>query len=926
MNHPTHVAEIELTAGCPTLTGLAGYTAARVVVRLHGHPIGEVTAPVVDGEVPRLAFERAVLNALSTRLLEAAVVRWLEAPAEERAFRFDPETLDVAELVARLDRPPADPDGPRPSISVAVCTRERPDDLARCLDALAAACAAPGATAREIVVVDNAPASDATRRVVAEAAERFVGRAGEPAVALRYVCEPRAGLDWARNRAVLESVGEVIAFTDDDVVVDRDWIAAIGRVFAESPRAAVLTGSVLPWELETDAQRQFEAYGGFLRGWSRRYYRGRTGGRGPEHHGSGRYGTGANMAFRRSVFDQVGGFDPALDVGTPTNGGGDLEMYFRVLQEGLTLVYAPEALVWHRHRRESSALSRQLDGWGRGFWAHVDRSRRAYPGELPAFSALGRWWWRRWAAPRVVRSALGRTPYSRILPIAEVRGALGGPRAYAAAVRQVEAAAAAHPAEPTLPHSMPGYRPPAPPTRPERLVAAVREVKLDAPLAAISDVGGYEAVEVVGTWRGVPITRSRAIPEGTVDRAEISAAQLLGTWAGALASRVLSSRYMPVRDALGAWLGAQRRTAAGVALAGAGGAAVQPPSVSVVLCTADRPDDLRACLASLAAQRYAGTLEVVVVDNRPASGRTPPVVAQFPGVRYVAEARAGLAYARNAGILASRGDVLLMTDDDVVGPPEWVARVAAPFARADVGVVTGNVLPIELDTTSQNLFESYGGLGRGMHRKEFGPVWFRAHRRAVPTWTLGATANAAVRASLFRDPDIGLFDETLGPGTPADGCGEDTLVFYRALRAGWTVVYEPDAFVWHRHRRDLPALRRQIYGYSKGHVAYHLTTWLEHGDRRGLVRLAVDLPLYHARRVYRWLRWDREYPISLTLLELRGHLAGPRGLWQSRRRVRRLGRVRWAADGAGPAHEPQDDSGNPAAAVSRPLAAPEYVG
>ena len=55
------------------------------------------------------------------------------------------------------------------------------------------------------------------------------------------------------------------------------------------------------------------------------------------------------------------------------------------------------------------------------------------------------------------------------------------------------------------------------------------------------------------------------------------------------------------------------------------------------------------------------------------------------------------------------------------------------------------------------------------------------------------------------------------------GCSEDTYAFYRVLRAGYAIAYEPAAFVWHRHRADMRSLRRQIYSYAKGHTAYHLT-------------------------------------------------------------------------------------------------------
>jgi hypothetical protein len=114
-------------------------------------------------------------------------------------------------------------------------------------------------------------------------------------------------------------------------------------------------------------------------------------------------------------------------------------------------------------------------------------------------------------------------------------------------------------------------------------------------------------------------------------------------------------------------------------------------------------------------------------------------------------------------------------------------------------------------------------------------------------------------------------------------------MFYRILKAGHTIVYEPSAWVWHRHRASMAALRRQIYAYSKGHVAYHLVTWREDGDRRALVRLAYSLPKHYAGRAFNRLRRHSDYPLSLLLLEIAGNLAGPLALWRSRRRVRRLG-------------------------------------
>jgi GT2 family glycosyltransferase len=258
-------------------------------------------------------------------------------------------------------------------------------------------------------------------------------------------------------------------------------------------------------------------------------------------------------------------------------------------------------------------------------------------------------------------------------------------------------------------------------------------------------------------------------------------------------------------------------------------------------------------------------------------------------VRVVEERRSGLSYARNAGIVAATGDIIATTDDDAVCAPGWIEQLVAPFTREDVAIVTGNVLPIELETEAQRMFEAYGGLGRGFNSFVVDGEWFRRLRRAVPTWELGCTANAAFRASIFTHPAIGLLDEALGAGTPT-GCSEDTYVFYRALKAGFAIAYEPEACVWHRHRDTMRALRRQIYSYSKGHVAYQLTTWLNDGDWRAIVRLVYELPRTYARRSYHWLRGRSEYPLTFIGLEILGNLAGPWALWRSRRRVKRFGK------------------------------------
>lgn len=226
----------------------------------------------------------------------------------------------------------------------------------------------------------------------------------------RYVREPRPGLDWARNRAILEARGEIVAFTDDDCVVDSGWVRAIATLFADDPPVDVVTGQVVPYELETEAQILFERAGGFGRGFERRWYavdpeRGLPW----QYCGAGRFGTGANMAYHRSIFDHVGPFAPALDVGTATRGGGDLDMFFRALVERHVHVYDPAAVVLHRHRRTYRELRHQIAGNGYGFCSVLVRNVRAYPEEKNRVAYVAMWWLFRWLFGRLAASIIRPT-------------------------------------------------------------------------------------------------------------------------------------------------------------------------------------------------------------------------------------------------------------------------------------------------------------------------------------------------------------------------------------------------------------------------------------------------------------------------------------------------------------------------------------
>jgi glycosyltransferase involved in cell wall biosynthesis len=318
---------------------------------------------------------------------------------------------------------------------VVVCTRDRPDALARCLDSLRAVDDASS----DVVVVDNAPSSEATARLVAELAAHWTG--------VRYVREDRPGLDWARNRGLAEARGSVVAYTDDDVRVDSDWLRAMRRAF-DDPQVSLVTGLVLPAELATDAQVIFEDwYGGMGKGMRPATWRGpdlspiqRIG----THH----LGLGANMAVRRVWLEQLGGFDTALDVGTPSHGSGDLDLFHRTLLAGGTARYEPTALVWHYHRREMAALRRQLTDNGRAFGVYLLTRLRLEPPLTVVRYALGTWIW--WMVLRVPRRFLRREKMPLPLQVPEWLGLLQAPFAWLATRRYDRRIRASHPpASPT---------------------------------------------------------------------------------------------------------------------------------------------------------------------------------------------------------------------------------------------------------------------------------------------------------------------------------------------------------------------------------------------------------------------------------------------------------------------------------------------
>ena len=721
-----------------------------------------------------------------------------------------------------------------PLASVVINTCADVDATLRCLAAVLAMPYEPF----EVIVVDNRPAGSSVRAAVNE---RF-GDDGR----VRVVDEPRPGLATARNAGLREAEGEFIAVIDDDVVVDPRWLGRAARRFQDEPTVACVTGLILPAELETREQVLIERFAAFGKGFSRRTF---SLERAPEGdplfpYASGTFGSGANTVLRAQAADLLGGYEETLGTGTPARGGEDLDLFIRLLLAGEEIAYEPSAFVWHRHRSAAGAPRRQAINYGVGLSAMLthrwlaggDRARmlRALPA---GFAYL------RDADSRRNRARGADFPGS--LRRWEALGLAAGPAAY------LKSRASARRAGGTF------------------TPAWVDEVDLVEPpvdrLIPHSDGKRYGAARVLVRNAGEPLALlDMELTTGTLRAAQVQAA---------------------VKDHLAvvpppADPDSHRRT-------GDDGLSRATTDISVVVCTRDRTESLRATLTSVL-QAEPAPFEVLVIDNAPSGDATRALVAELADqrLRYVIEPVPGLSRARNRGVAEARGAIVAFTDDDVVVDRAWLSGLERGFARApEVVLVTGLVATAELETEAQQMFESSVAWSTSCAARVWdlsapppGDVLF-----PYTAGQLGTGANFALKRACASA--LGPFDEALGAGTPTGG-GEDLDMFLRVLLGGFKLAYEPTALVWHRHRREAEALRGQMFSYGAGLSAY-ACKYLSAPPTRGEVARRVPRALLRAGRLAGRGRLGGRPHRAMLRAQLLGYACGPILYRRGRRAVRR---------------------------------------
>jgi GT2 family glycosyltransferase len=422
---PVRVLSVELADGVPAMAADgARYEAAQVLVRLHGQPLG-----VIRVTLPTVGLTADQHAAAIYQQLAEPIGRHLKQDGLAQVATLTTEGLGWAVPCAvRRPLPPT-----APPVTVVVPTCGRPDILRRSIEALTCL----DYPKYELLVVDNMPHLPTTAEVVATYA------ASDPRVC--YLAEPRRGVSHARNRGLAAAKGEIVAFADDDVVVEPEWLAALVAGFTDDQVAGV-TGMVLASELETPPQLWIEQYGGFGKGCARRRFE-RTGidteeGDERQHmaaaqrslypYSPGIFGSGANMAFRTDVVRRLGGFDRRLGSGVATRSGEDIDLLLRVVLDGKAIMYEPAAVVWHRHKRDRRALRRTMYAYGVGLSAVITKTvlsnqvaSRELLRRLPGGIAYA-------VNPNSAKNSGKTAGYPRSLTALELLGMVAGPICYVA--------------------------------------------------------------------------------------------------------------------------------------------------------------------------------------------------------------------------------------------------------------------------------------------------------------------------------------------------------------------------------------------------------------------------------------------------------------------------------------------------------------
>ncbi len=359
---PMRILEVELGQPLSAISAIDEktgrlYQRALCLVRLHTQPLGVVVFQFDEQGVSASMCAQHIWHRLSAEITEH--LRQDSLPLVKELDEAGIPSSTTPHCLEERERFFAQ----APFVSVIVSTRDRPEEIQSCLRSLLAL----HYPRYEVIIVDNAPRTSATAD--------FIQQTYGDLPQVRYLREDRPGLSRARNCGIMAAKGEILAFADDDEVLDPCWLLELVRGFGVTDDVACVTGLTFPLELETPVQLWFEEFGGGSR--SNTWFIRRIFDQAKRHVHlirTGEHGGGGNSAFTAAFLRNSGGFDPALGPGTKAGGGEDIAALFQTIMRGYKLVHQPTALMYHLHRRDYTSLQKQIYYCGAGYTAYLVKS------------------------------------------------------------------------------------------------------------------------------------------------------------------------------------------------------------------------------------------------------------------------------------------------------------------------------------------------------------------------------------------------------------------------------------------------------------------------------------------------------------------------------------------------------------------------
>ena len=221
-------------------------------------------------------------------------------------------------------------------ISIIICSFNRCTSLANTIESICKM-AVRSYIEWELIIVDN-NSTDNTQDVVAS----FVSKGNKN---IRYIFEKKQGGSYAKNRGISEAKGQIIAFTDDDVIVDNNWLMAIYLILNKEDNIGMVCGRTLPlnknnYNLSTKTSNIAEIFKYPSSPWD--------------------MGNGNNIAIKKNTIGRVGLFDVRFGPGAPLKGSEDIDYLYRVIRSGFSVLYSPDPLVFHNHSSSNDVQYRSV--------------------------------------------------------------------------------------------------------------------------------------------------------------------------------------------------------------------------------------------------------------------------------------------------------------------------------------------------------------------------------------------------------------------------------------------------------------------------------------------------------------------------------------------------------------------------------------